>query len=574
MSSSSPSPVKPTANNSLKQTAKENILARPLRRVAYNLSPTRVVLDKEEYCHVVNARTGIVSLVEGPARRVLSYDESVVLTKKKIVIPEHCFCVIDNPAVLGKVRYGDREVRVGPRNFSLFPGEKLSPEEVEDEFVLTQYEGVLVKALEDFDEHVAGDKFLVTGPCTYIPPKQADVLATVRAVSLSDTDGIYVQNLDTGDVTTIKGPVDYFLKPNEERYKKSLTDDELAGVGLQRRTARGTGVRVLTRQAANTSFLQDPSNALVLELEDKEVVLLYDGSESRVERGPKTVFVGPYERPKILTLSGGKPIRPGVLKVGLLRLGPDFIYDQIKVRTKDNAQIIVDVTYKWRFLADQDLKDAFSIDDFVGYAAETLSSDIRSLVAKRDFEDLHSNALQYAKEAIFNGGSSRVFEENGLEIFGIDITSIVPDDPKIAERLQEAIKHNLDIYCKKIVLQATLEAERQEVEGKKLVEAERGDLIDAQNANRRRQVTEQAKIEAERGRLCAEGRAAATRISAGAEAEAERLKIAAIAEALSGEGGDKVLERDRINSYAEAEKLIVVPTDAKIVLPAFNHVEE
>ena len=391
----SPEPAVRAGNPSLEQTDKENVLARPFKRLAYCFSPSRVVLDKEEYCHIVDARNGEVSLVEGPTRRVLSYDESVVTTGRKVVLPERYYCVVKNPALLGKVRYGDREVRVGPATFSLFPGEKVE-KGVLPEFVLTQYEGVLVKALEDCDGHSAGDKFLVRGPCTFIPQKQVSVIRRVRAVSLSDTDGIYVQDQDTGDVTTVKGPVDYFIKPNEERYRKSLTDDELAGVGLQRKNST-KGVRVLTRQAANTSFLEDPSNALVLELEDKEVVLLYDGSESRVERGPKTVFVGPYERPKILTLSGGKPIRSGVLKVGLLRLGPDFIYDQIKVRTKDNAQIVVDVTYKWRFLADRDLKDAFSIDDFVGYAAETLSSDIRSLVAKRNFEDLHANALQYAK---------------------------------------------------------------------------------------------------------------------------------------------------------------------------------
>jgi major vault protein len=558
----------------LQQRASENIIARPFRRIAYAISPERVVLDKEQFCHIVNSRTGKTLLVEGPVRRVLEYDERVVHTGNKTVVPENHFVIIKNPAVNGTVAYGKREVRRGPVTFGLLPGEKLEGR-VTAQFVLTQYDGLLIRVVEDFarGENIlqAGDEFLIRGPQTYIPSKQEKVIQQTKAVSLSDTDGIYVQNKDTGDVNLIKGPADYFLKPNEIRYQKDLTTDELAGVGLQRATRRGASsdnIRILTRQAANTSFLHDHSNALVLELEEKEVVLLYDGSESRIELGPKTVFVGPYERPKILTLSGGKPIEQGVLKVGLLKLGPDFIYDRIKVRTKDNAQIIVDVTYKWRFRTDGDLKDAFSIDDFVGYAAETLSSDIRSVVAKHDFEDLHVSALKYAQDAIFGeGNTSRVFEENGLEIFGIDITSIIPEDPKIAEKLHEAIKHNMDVYCKKIVLVATLEAERQEVEGKKKIEAERGDLIDAQNENSRKEIVEKARINAERTRILAEGDAAAIKIRADAETDSEKKRLDSVVEALNGQGADKYLELERARVFANTEKLVIVPPKAKIVLP-------
>jgi major vault protein len=550
----------------------ENVLARPFRRLWYQLAPARVVLDQEQYCHLLDIKTGKTTLIKGPVKRNLNYDERLIQTKSQIVVPEKHFCIIKNPYIDGVVHYGLRQVRVGPITFALHPGEEIE-QRVTKEYVLTRYDGLLIKVLEDFSssagvnqvEHHAGDEFLVIGPKTYIPSKHEQVLRVIKAISLSDTDGIYVQNKDTGDVSTIKGPADYFLKPNEKRWRKELTDDELSGVGLK--TQDSSRVRVLTRQAANTSFLSDPSNALVLELEEKEVVQLYDGSESRIELGPQTVFVGPYERPKVLTLSGGKPIRPNVLKVGLLKLGPDFIYDRIKVRTKDNAQIVVDVTYKWRFTG-HELKDAFSIDDFVGYAAETLSSDIRSVVAKHNFEDLHANSLQYAKDAIFGKDkSSRIFEENGLEIFGIDITSIVPEDPKIAEKLHEAIKHNMDVYCRKIVLQATLEAERQEIEGKKKIEAERGDLIDAQAANYRKEVTERAHSDAAKDKIRAESRAGNARIEGAAERECEKQRLDAVLESLSVKSAPIYLELEKAHVFKNTEKLVIVPSKSKLVLP-------
>jgi len=552
---------------SLEQIAKESPLVRPFRILLNRLNPHRIVLDKEQYSHVLDRRSGIVSLVEGPIRKVLGYDEQIIGDiESKIVVQEHHFCIVKNPVdQKGQIQYGAREVRVGPKRFALHPGEELDGN-IAHEYVLTKYEALLVKAIVDFNSHHAGEKFLVKGPITYIPSKNEQVIREIKAITLSDTDGIYVQNQDTGDVRLVKGPIDYFLEPNEQLYQKEITNDELEAVGLEPQRG-GRGVRILTRQAANTSFLEDRTKALVLELEEKEVVFLYDGSNTRIEQGPKTVFLEPYERPRVLHLSGGKPIQQNALKIALVKLGPDFIYDQIKVRTKDNAQITVNITYKWRFGCAEDVKKAFSIDDFVGYAAETLSSEVRAVVAKHDFEELHANALEYVKQAIFGDKHSRFFEENGLEIFGVDLTGITPEDPKIAEKLHEAIKQNMDIYCKKLVLKATLESERQEVEGRKNIEAERKDLINARIANQRLETTEAAKISAEAEKIRSESEAEAIKITGKANIESEKQRLSAIINELKQDGGDKYLDLQRVQTFKDAEKLVVVPSDSKIVLP-------
>jgi major vault protein len=556
----------------LEQITKENVITRPIKRLVYGLRPDEVTLDKEQYAHFVNKRTGDIRLVEGPKRVVLDYDERLKENvKQKVLVPENHYCIVENPVDAQKnIQYGDREIREGPLNFSLHPGEKLSVSPTK-EHVLTKYEGLLIKATDDFDAHKAGDKFVVKGPTTYIPSKHEHIVSNVNAIPLSDTDGKYVQNEDTGDVTLVKGPQDYFLQPNEKLWSKELTEAELQGLGLRVQLG-GNGVRILTRQAANTSFLNDPSDALVLELEDNEVVFIQDGSDSRIEKGPETIFLDPYERPKVLNLSGGKPIQQGALNVALLKLGPDFIYHRVNVRTKDNAKLEVDVTYKWRFdLKDDELKKAFGIDDFVGYAAETLSSEIRSVAAQYDFEEFHADSLEHITTKIFGTNSSRRFDENGLEIFGIDITAINPEDPEIAERFNDAIKSNMEIYCKKLVLTATLESERQEVEGKKKIADERKELIEKQNLNDKLEITGKAQVEAEANKIEANSEAECISIVEDAKTEAHQKKLKTSIQELGSPKEYVALQR--AEALSSVQKLIV-PENSRILFGGNGSFEE
>lgn len=566
---------------------KENNILRPLRLLAYQFKPETVFPNKTQYCNVLNQRTGAVETIEGPVRRVLKYDERVLGSiEQKVIVPEHHFVVVENPQTEEGIQYGEREVRIGPQTFSVHFSERVG--NICSEYVLTKYDGVSVKALKDIDKegksHKAGEEYLILGPGTFIPSKDEVVIARVKGVPLSDTEGIYVQNRDTGDARLVTGKEEetiYFLQPNEQLYKKELTRDEVQALGLMEQVS-ASGVRVLTRQAANDSYLKDKTKALVLELEDNEIVKIFDGTETRIEQGPKTTFLGPYERPKVLNLSGGKPIEQGALKVALLKLGPDFIYDQITVRTKDNAQLIVDVTYKWRFkVEDQnngskeenprinELKfgKIFTIDDFVGYAAETLSSEIRAAAARHDFEDFHGSALEYAKEAVFGASASRLFEENNLEIFGIDITSITPSDPVIADKLNEAIKENMKIYCNRLVLTAKLDSQKRETEGLTKIEQAKKDLVSAQIENYRFEQTERANVEAEAARINAESSANSLRIVETAKTELEQRRLNTVIAELNNTGGQLYLDLQKATAFSNTRKLVVVPTESKIVLP-------
>lgn len=58
-------------------------------------------------------------------------------------------------------------------------------------------------------------------------------------------------------------------------------------------------------------------------------------------------MLGPDEQFTQLSLSGGKPKKPNVIKTLCLLLGPDFCTDIIVVETADHARLSLQVSYNW-----------------------------------------------------------------------------------------------------------------------------------------------------------------------------------------------------------------------------------
>ena len=58
-------------------------------------------------------------------------------------------------------------------------------------------------------------------------------------------------------------------------------------------------------------------------------------------------MLGPDEHFTQLSLSGGKPKRPGVIRSLALLLGPDFCTDVITIETADHARLSLQLAYNW-----------------------------------------------------------------------------------------------------------------------------------------------------------------------------------------------------------------------------------
>jgi major vault protein len=604
-----------------------------------------LLLTKMEYAHIINNNDGKVRLVEGPFRGTLEANEEIYGDKEsKIILKDGQYAIVLNPMKMESpgiekppepsIQYGDREVRIGPMMFSLYPGEELdrtrqvgrttfrgykkrgrkhdqygeivdeddtfyaedkSFDGIRDAYILKHNKGLLIKALRDFDddyigeedvpdENIQGDKstkivhrnageeWIVKGPCHFIPHKYAQVKRKVKSISLGSKEGVYVKDIKTGEIRLEQGPSIIMLTPDEELWEKDYTRSELDAMKFREELMKDPMEGMIIDEEGHQvrkEVVDIPiwARAYPLWILENEVAMIMTEEDRRIEVGPTVIMLEPFERVYVMVLSGGTPKGEKTVKIWRVKIGPNFSTDEIDVRTGDNAVLSIRVRYQWRFKYTQggDTEKIFAVSDFIGLATETIGSIIRSECAKHKFEKLHSDATNLIEKAVFGDKESYLFEENGLEVIGIDIKRILPKDKEIAHKLNEAIKSNMEVFVDKIRQQAQLEAEREKIKAQKDIEDEREALIEIQQKNFRTEKIGKAKIEAEAVVAEAQGEADALEIKKQKEIEMETQKIQKIIETVKAEGGENYLKVLQIESLAKIPKAII-PESSQLLL--------
>ncbi len=531
-------------------------------------------------------RSGDEWLVRGPGHYIPPVEVTVLdFDVRAIILKDTEYCVVLNPYDEEKktVRPGQRRVIEGEASFFLHPGEVMEvPDPIPGDsfhqaaqgvgYQLTEYlfgsagipakeresylkrcirkkhvlgrrEGLHVQALEGLAEEQpqgseavqrkAGHTWLVSGPRTYVPCDKTRILKKVKAISLSQGEGIYIRDLIKGVVRLYKGSRELMLAPHQIPFEKDLPLEDLLVIELGHISyARARP----DKDAKYCEFLdakreeiaqRDRSRAIVFNLEAKTIARIVDFEDhegaggdaqqarSRILYGPLTEMLGPYERVQIFDLSGGKEKRPKQLRVATREVGPDFITDLIKVSTADHTRVRVKVTYKWSFDCSGDPAEdelIFDTPDFVGYVSKSLASKIREVAARTVFEDFHRDSARYIREAIFGAdtGANPVgeFPEIKLRILAVDIESVEPVDEEISGNLRESIKTNIQIQLNATKEEADAQARLKKIENEKKEseaaavrdqkkEVEKRNLIELQNDNQKLLTIEAAKMEAE-----------------------------------------------------------------------------
>lgn len=447
---------------------------------------------------------------------IIDVYEEFVQDVKITVLAKNQYCIVLDPwdEKLPGNRYGYKQLRTGENRFFLMPGESLEGG-IKNTYVLSDDEALLLKAKEAFeidgDAKKPGDRWMINGPCSYIPPVQVEVLAVRKAIPLHVNEGIYVRDIRTGTVRSEIGH-SYMLKAHEELWEMPLSDvvEKLLEDAGQKRVDK---TRVVTYKC--------PANC---------VVQIYDYSkkQSRCVCGPDLVMLKPDEQFTVNVLSGGKPKRVGVVKTLHLQLGPDFSTDVIEVDTSDHARLRLQLSYNWKFNVDKDkeesFKKVFQVRDFIGNICNYMASRVRGVVASCSFDHFHRESAKIIRKSIFGfDDAGKIndkfdFPENGLIITNVDIQSIEPVEKQTKERLQESVTLAIEITTQNEEAKARHASERQAQEALGQLEKLR--------------IENQAKVEEENNKLYQlrsdteivqiEGEALAR-----AKAEAEKSKIKA-----------------------------------------------
>ncbi|XP_023931190.1 major vault protein [Lingula anatina] len=403
---------------------------------------------------------------------------------------------------------------------------------------------------------------MIRGPKEYVPPVEVEVVCKRQAIPLDENEGIYVRNVKTGKVRAITGET-YMLNQDEELWCKELPPavEALLAQGkdpLADRGERGRGASTQTRDKTRVVTFRVPHNAAVQIYDYKE-------KKARVVFGPDLVMLGPDEQFTQLSLSGGKPKKPNLIKSLCLLMGPDFCTDIIVVETADHARLSLQLSYNWHFeistkAGDKDFETEaaklFSVPDFVGDACKAIASRVRGAVAQVQFDDFHKNSAKIIRASVFGIDDSKkvrdrfVFKQNNLIITSIDIQSVEPVDQRTRDALQKSVQLAIEITTNSQEAAARHEAERLEQEAKGRLERQkisdeaeaeksRRALLELQAQSAAVESTGQAKAEAQ-------SRAESARIEG--EANVEQAKLKAQAMKIEAEG-----ELERLTSAREAE---------------------
>lgn len=86
-----------------------------------------------------------------------------------------------------------------------------------------------------------GDRWMIRGPCEYVPPVEVEVIAHRKAIPLDENEGIYVRDIKSGKVRAVCGQT-YMLNQDEELWEKILPPavEELLSLGRDPLADRGT----------------------------------------------------------------------------------------------------------------------------------------------------------------------------------------------------------------------------------------------------------------------------------------------------------------------------------------------
>jgi major vault protein len=490
--------------------------------------------------------------------------EKVVGEVAVTVLTSRQYCVILDPVDLktGKPRLGTRELRKGEQSFFLRPGERLEAG-IQSVHVLDSEEALLLRAREAFQDgkevRAPGDRWMIFGPCDYVPPVNVEVLEKRRVIPLDENEGVYVRDIKSGKVRSKKGE-SYMLKSNEELWEKDLpavVEDLLA------KDAREGPSRGSYDKRSATGAARDKTRMVVFKAPHNSVVQLFDYKTklARIVRGPDLVMLDPDEHFTVLSLSGDKPKRPHVIKAIAMQLGPDFMTDIVIVETADHARLSLKLSYNWNFeLDEKEPSKIFSVPDFVGDACKAIASRVRGAVALHTFDEFHKHSAKLIRTALFGTDvEGKVknrfkFDANNLVISNVDIQSVEPVDQRTRDALQKSVQLAIEITTKSQEAEARHEAERREQEARGKLERQK--IVDEAEAEKYRKnlLTLQAQSAAveSTGQATAEAKARAEAAAIEGEAAVQQAQLAAEAERIKAESD---LEQQMSRQEAEVSHL-------------------
>lgn len=370
---------------------------------------------------------------------------------------------------------------------------------------LNENMGIYIKVIADYEEdkkkYVAGEELFITGneQKIYFPRAEHAIIKygteTIHyATAVPAGEGRYILDKVKGDVKLVKGPKMLLPDPRKEVIVKRVLNDKTvelwypgnkealaynqklrATVGDTNDFIEDSGQLVKGRAAVSKQTLfssaiagyMDDEMERKLEYTKPRTIKLdtkYEGAvllniwpnfavqivnktgERKVVEGPKVIMLEYDETLEVLELSTGKPKTDhDRMKTAYLQTKNNVVSDIVTVETKDLIPVDVRLSYKVDFEGDN--KKWFNVSDYVKLLAQHMRSLIRNAVKKTTVEVFNDTATDLIRDIILGESkdgkrTGRVFSENGMKIYDVEVLEVTINDNDIADLLIEN-QHNI-----------------------------------------------------------------------------------------------------------------------------------
>lgn len=163
--------------------------------------------------------------------------------------------------------------------------------------------------------------------------------------------------------------------------------------------------------------------------------------KSRIEIGPKVVFLEFDERLEILALSTGTPkTADKTIKTVYLRVSNNAVSDRFTAKTQDLVDVEVGLKYLVKF--DVETGDRwFDIDNYIQNMVDRFRSLVNNKVRSVSVREFYENAATLLRDWILGEKDATgarpgfLFAENGMRVYELDLLGISIKDLEVAKSL-------------------------------------------------------------------------------------------------------------------------------------------
>lgn len=313
----------------------------------------------------------------------------------------------------------------------------------------------------------SGQVDLIKGPRMFLPDPREEVMVR-RILDDNTCDLYYPGNHEVKEYNQklrgVAGNGEYARDSDFESFGAAMAAANLDDGGGGNFTRGYTKTKKMLAAKAEfgdeltrgTSFTPPRTITLATKLDGAVTVDVWTGfavqvvnkaGNRRVVRGPQTVMLAYDEYLEGMSLSRGRPKdSDNVLKTVYLRTMSNPVTDRIKVSTNDLVEMSIDLKYLVRFTGDG--AKWFDVDNYVQYMCDHLRSLIGNQVRQIGVQEFYSSAVEQLRDMVLgrkgkDGRVNKIFEENGMEIYDLEVISIKFTDSDIECLLSESRQDDL-----------------------------------------------------------------------------------------------------------------------------------